>query len=167
LLVGLLFGVTACHVRQSAAVGPSDVPVLGAMYGQVLDELGAPEKSMGNLKLYAQKGLIFYTNPKEEQVIGLVCSWFEGGFGFRGQVYGFRLGDTYPKALKTWGTPERRYYKNELADEVYWKNDSMEVWMEIGRESGFDATLTGDYEAETIKRMVFCWGRPTCLPQLP
>jgi hypothetical protein len=44
---------------------------------------------------------------------------------------------------------------NELADEVHWKNDSMEVWMEIWRESGFDATLTGDYEAETIKRMVF------------
>ena len=156
LLVGLLFGVSACHVRRSGAVGPSDVPVLGAMYGQVLDELGAPEKSMGNLKLYAQKGLIFYTNPKEEQVIGLVCSWFEGGYGFRGQVYGFRLGDTYPKALKTWGTPERRYYKNELADEVYWKTDSMEVWMEIWRESGFDASITGDYEAETIKRMVFC-----------
>ncbi|MFZ9701323.1 MAG: hypothetical protein ACO3AF_09630, partial [Flavobacteriales bacterium] len=60
------------------------------------------------------------------------------------------------KALKIWGTPERRYYKNELADEVYWKSDSMEVWMEIWRESGFDASITGDYEAETIKRMVFC-----------
>ena len=56
MLVSLLLGVSACHVRRSAAVGPSDVPVLGAMYGQVLDELGAPEKSMGNLKLYAQKG---------------------------------------------------------------------------------------------------------------
>jgi len=152
-----LFGLIlwACGTQKNNPNAASDVPLIRHHYGSVLDEMGSPEKSMGNLKLFAQKGLIYYTDPKEEQVIGLVCSWFEGGYGFRGQAYGFRLGDTYPKALSVWGNPERRYYKNELADEVHWKNDSMEVWMEIWRESGFDATLTGDYEAETIKRMVF------------
>lgn len=151
----ILSFVPACKLRQFSTIGNSDVPVLGESYGQVLDQLGSPEKSMGNLKLYAQQGLIYYTDTKDDRVLGVVGSWFEGGYGFRGQVYGFRLGDTYPKALNTFGAPERRYFKSELADEVYWKTDSMEVWMEIWRESGFDATITGDYEAETIKRMVF------------
>ena len=70
----MLFGLIlwACGTQKKNPSAASDVPLIGHRYGAVLDEIGGPEKSMGNLKLYAQKGLIYYTDPKEEQVIGLV-----------------------------------------------------------------------------------------------
>ena len=115
--------------------------------------LGTPDKMGDNFSSYFSQGMIVYTNAEGVEVNGLVFTWFMGGAHFTGEIYGIRLGDTYPKASRLWGEPTESGAVTPDYYEKKWKFRKFMVSVQFWVQAGDDENLGGHYEADTVKRI--------------
>lgn len=115
--------------------------------------LGSPDKSGDNFASYFSKGMIVYTNADGQKVSGLVFTWFKGGMHFEGEIYGIKIGDTYPKVVRLWGEPSESGTPKEDYYEKMWQFKKFGIAVEFWSHAGDDEDLGGNYEADTVKRI--------------
>lgn len=115
--------------------------------------LGTPDKSGDNFASYFSKGMVVYTSADGQKVTGLVFTWFKGGLHFEGEIYGIKLGDTYPKVVRLWGEPAESGKAKEDYYEMMWQFRKFGVAVEFWSHAGDDVDLGGHFEADTVKRI--------------
>ncbi len=147
----LMLGLAACQSTKRTSQGPEGL--LGTSYADFKAGHGEPIKSLGNLHVYAPIGMLVYTDPKEQRIIGLVAGWFQGGTGFSGKLAGLALGDTWPFCLQKLGEPSYRRSGGPDYDEALWDFPGQRLRIEIWTQDGTDTDLGGSYLAETVKRI--------------
>lgn len=115
--------------------------------------MGTPDKSGDNFSSYFSKGMVVYTSADGGKVSGLVFTWFKGGQHFTGEVYGIKLGDTYPKVVRLWGEPAESGKAKEDYYEKMWQFKKFGIAVEFWARAGEDEDLGGQFEADTVKRI--------------
>jgi hypothetical protein len=115
--------------------------------------LGKPDIGGDNFSSYFNLGMVVYSNADGTKVTGLVFTWFKGGSHFTGEIYGIKIGDTYPKVNRLWGEPVQTGTRNEDYYEKTWKFKNFSIAVEFWTTAGDDESLGGHYDAETVKRI--------------
>jgi len=115
--------------------------------------LGTPDKSGDNFASYFPIGMVVYTSADGSKVTGLVFTWFKGGTHFTGEIYGVKIGDTYPKVVRIWGEPAETGKPTEDYYEKMWQFKNFGIAVEFWSVPGNDDNLGGHYEADTVKRI--------------
>ncbi len=115
--------------------------------------LGTPDRSGDNFFSFFNQGMIVYTSADGKQVKGIVFTWFKGSLHFSGEVYGIKMGDTYPKVVRLWGEPAESGIPKEDYYEKMWQFKKFGIVLEFWSHTGNDPDLGGNFEGDTVKRI--------------
>jgi hypothetical protein len=126
---------------------------MGDNWTALKPSLGKPDIAGDNFSSYFKLGMVVYSSADGATVTGLVFTWFKGGTHFTGEIYGIKIGDTYPKVTRLWGEPVSVGGRNDDYYEKTWKFKKFNIAVEFWATAGDDEALGGHYEAETVKRI--------------
>lgn len=115
--------------------------------------MGTPDKLGDNFASYFSKGMIVYNSADGKKVTGIVFTWFKGALHFVGEVYGIKMGDTYPKVVRLWGEPAESGTPHEDYYDKMWQFKKFGIAVEFWSHTGDDEDLGGHYETDTVKRI--------------
>jgi len=115
--------------------------------------MGNPDKMGASFFSFYDKGMIVYLSDDKQKVNKIIFTWFMGGKHFTGDIYGVKMGDTYPKVTRLWGEPVET---GNPTDEYYtkiWQFKNFGISVEFWLTGGNNVNFGGAYEAETVKRI--------------
>jgi hypothetical protein len=115
--------------------------------------MGPPDRKGEGFASYFSKGIVVYTNTEGTLVTSLSFTWFRGGIHFTGEIYGVKIGDTYPKVVRLWGEPMPGGEKSEDVYQKVWKFKKAEIAIEFWAIGGNDPDIGGKYEVDTVKKI--------------
>jgi hypothetical protein len=116
--------------------------------------LGAPDRKGADFASYFSKGMVVYTNQEGTLVTSLSFTWFRGGIHFTGEIYGIKIGDTYPKVVRLWGEPTETGPKDADAYQKMWQFKKFGIAVEFWAIGGNDPDIGGKYEVDTVKKIL-------------
>jgi hypothetical protein len=117
------------------------------------ESMGKPDRSGDNFASYFSTGMVVYSSADGAKVTGLVFTWFKGGMHFTGEVYGVKIGDTYPKVVRLWGEPAKAAAPTEDFYEKTWQFKKCTIAVEFWSRPGNDDELGGHFDIDTIKKI--------------
>jgi hypothetical protein len=115
--------------------------------------LGTADKKGNGFATYLKKGMVVYISGDGTKVTRLSFGWFRGGTHFTGEIYGIKIGDTYPKVVRLWGEPAESGTSTEDFYTKMWQFKTFGIVVDFWAAGGNDPEIGGTYEMDTVRNI--------------